>query len=137
MKKNMQSKTQAGFTLIELMIVVVIVAILAVIAYPSYQDQVERGRLSEGKAALTQAAARMERCYSTRGSYKNCMTAAVDSETGLYAVSVQAPAADNTFTLVATRQKATGVNECGNLTITQTGKTGVDSASKTAAQCWR
>ena len=79
----MQSRKQVGFTLIELMIVVVIVAILASIAYPSYQEQVERGRLAEGKAVLTQAATRMERCYSTKGTYKNCILSAVDSEAGL------------------------------------------------------
>jgi type IV pilus assembly protein PilE len=137
MRKTMQSHKQVGFTLIELMIVLVIVAILAAVAYPSYQEQVERGRLAEGKAVLTQAATRMERCYSTKGTYKNCISSAVDSETGMYAVSVKAPAADNTFTLVATRKKATGANQCGNLTLTQTGKTDVESATKTAAECWR
>ena len=78
MRKIMQSRKQVGFTLIELMIVVVIVAILAAIAYPSYQEQVERGRLAEGKAVLTQAATRMERCYSTKGTYKNCILSAVE-----------------------------------------------------------
>lgn len=38
---------QAGFTLIELMIVVAIVAILAAIALPAYQDYVGRSQMAE------------------------------------------------------------------------------------------
>ncbi len=59
----------AGFTLIELMIVVTIVAILAAIAVPSYNSSIRKSRRTEAKTALADLAAREERYFATQNLY--------------------------------------------------------------------
>lgn len=132
-------KNMSGFTLIELMIVVVIVGILMSVGYPSYQEYGRRAKRSEGKAALMDTAARMERFYSNNNRYP---VAALDqppfegaSESGHYNVTItSAVAADQIFTLTATPSGFTDA-KCGNLTLTNTGIRG-ESGSGDAADCW-
>ncbi|MGZ8320609.1 MAG: pilin [Telluria sp.] len=53
--KMIKKQAQAGFTLIELMIVVAIIGILAAVAIPAYQDYVAKSKFSAALAELSPA----------------------------------------------------------------------------------
>lgn len=61
-------KRVAGFTLVELMVVVAIATILLSIAIPSYMRQVRQSRRTEAKTAVLDLAGREESFFSTNGS---------------------------------------------------------------------
>jgi type IV pilus assembly protein PilA len=60
-------KKQAGFTLIELMIVVAIIGILAAIAVPQYQTYTKKAKFTEVVNATAPYKSAVEICVSTQG----------------------------------------------------------------------
>lgn len=134
-------KTQIGFTLIELMIVIAILGILAAIGYPSYTQYVLRANRSDGQTALLDLSQRMERCFSEFQAYNNAACEAlvavgggIDSPDAHYTLTIAATA--STYTATATPQGAqTDDTKCDALSIDQAGvKT--EAGSGTLDDCW-
>ncbi|WMS88659.1 pilin [Pleionea litopenaei] len=68
-------KTNSGFTLIELMIVVAIIGILAAIALPAYQDYTIRSKVSEGLALGAEAKTAVAETAASLGGLANVTAA--------------------------------------------------------------
>ena len=87
-------RTQSGFTLIELMIVVAIIGILASLALPAYSNYTQKAKFSETIVAMGPAKSAIDICYQVEGSLGECDTAeelginVSDLSTGNYVTSV-------------------------------------------------
>lgn len=68
-------KTQKGFTLVELMIVVAIVGILSSIAIPAYTSYVLRGKLTEAVTELSTMRVKLEQYFQDNRSYAGACAA--------------------------------------------------------------
>lgn len=68
----------AGFTLIEVMIVVAIIGILAAVALPAYNDYVRRGQIPEAFTELSAYRAKMEQYYQDNRNYGTAAKCAAD-----------------------------------------------------------
>lgn len=134
----------AGFTLVELMIVVAIVGILAGVAYPSYQESVARSRRADAKAVLMENAQHMERYFTQNNTYLNAAVNPVlpiteapkDGATKYYDITFLGTNTVTTYTLQAAPKNSMASDPCGTLTFTQAGAKGVSGASRTANECW-
>jgi prepilin-type N-terminal cleavage/methylation domain-containing protein len=62
---------QAGFTLVELAIVIVIIGVLAAFGVPRFRDSVERSKAAEAFSYLSSVRAAQERYHGRLGTYSD------------------------------------------------------------------
>ena len=149
----------AGFTLIELMVVVAIATILFAIAVPSYMSYVRQSRRTEARTAVLDLAGREERFYSTNGAAYTTTAGqlgytalGVPIGSGYYQLAVCVPANSNctaglgmpnppagpSYTVVATPvagQTQVNDTQCTAFAVDSTGQQWAAGTGGTA-YCW-
>jgi prepilin-type N-terminal cleavage/methylation domain-containing protein len=70
----MTNHRPAGFTLIEVMIVVVIMAIIAAVVYPNYTNYVRQARRSDAQVALQNVSNQLEKYFGNCNTYTTDLT---------------------------------------------------------------
>lgn len=139
------SRREAGFTLLELMAVLVIAAVLTAIAVPVYQSQVRQAQRSEAQAALSDAAARLDRyffdnnVYTTDLSQVGYTTSTVTTLDGRWRVAsaVGSSGSINTsYLLTATSLDTARDPECLTLTLSSQGQRGYTGSGADLDTCW-
>jgi type IV pilus assembly protein PilE len=135
-----KSNSAAGFTLIELMIVVAVVAILAAIAVPSYNESVRKTHRAQAKADIVEYAQSAERYFTTNNSFTGFTLPSSSSprETGAtprYALTLASTASTYTITATPVSGSSQASDRCGTLSINQAGvKT--RSTGIPLSDCW-
>ncbi|MDQ7997138.1 MAG: pilin [Luteibacter sp.] len=90
-------RAAAGFTLIELMIVVAIIAILSAIAIPAYRDYVVRTQASEGFVIASGAKAAIWEFLTDKGAFPSSnLSAGLPSATSMNGKYVSSVTIENT-----------------------------------------
>jgi type IV pilus assembly protein PilE len=140
-------RTQKGFTLIELMIVVVVVSILAAIAVPSYRSSMLKTRRATAAACLLELSQYMERAYTKDLDYTKAVWPALAADGTDTRRQCQRDLADHysfsldpnvtaqrKYRIKATPQGGQTADPCGTLTIDHAGTKGAGGG---ASSCWK
>ncbi|MFZ6735500.1 type IV pilin protein [Undibacterium sp. Ji42W] len=143
-------KSEAGFTLIEILIVVVILGILAAISVPAYTDNVKRSRRADARSVLTQNSQFMQSFMTANDRYDKMrdntpvalpMLVSPVGATGSnidYDISFVAAPTATAFSIQAVPRAGGRMNgdACGSYIINQVGARSNASNTLSTDTCW-
>ncbi|MCX2983203.1 prepilin-type N-terminal cleavage/methylation domain-containing protein [Halieaceae bacterium IMCC14734] len=139
----------AGFTIIEMLIVLVIMGILAAAVLPTYQSSVSKARRADGKSALLDLGARSEKFFAQNSTYTTEISGGsglnlgrTTSSDGYYNLSIAACGGGTIARCYQITAAATGAQsgdtECSQLRLDNVGrKTSLNSSGGATEYCWK
>lgn len=129
-------RSNRGFTLIEIMIVIAIIGIVLTISIPGYNEYLKKGRRAEVVSLLSEQAQSLERFYTKNNVY----TGITGLSAGNDFYTLTPTITDQTFLLTAARKTGTAMatDKCGDFTLTNTGVRSMNNATTglTTKDCW-
>lgn len=137
-------RSEEGFSLVEVLVVLALAAVLLSLALPNYREQVARTRRVQAQAGLLEDAQSMQRYYAANNTYENATDASLatartprEGDVASYTLSVMAtPPTLTGWTLVATPVGPMTGDRCGSLTLDSLGVKGATGTAP-VAECWR
>jgi type IV pilus assembly protein PilE len=124
------------------MIALAVVGLLSALAYPTYQQQVAKGRRTDAKQTLLELSQKMERYYTERGTYVGAALGNTGlfpnvSSGGYYSLAITVQTLDG-FTVKATPRGSQTGDACASFLYNQLGEQAVSSdATLSAVKCWQ
>jgi len=131
---RIKNKT-AGFSLVELLIVIVIVGVLASLAIPSYQHYMTVQRRADAHHLLLFNNSQLAKCFTLAGSYENDCNLLTTSKDGYYELSTNLTATTWSITATPVSTEAQSKDdECKSIVLNHIG---IKSATGTnSGNCW-
>ena len=142
------TRTDAGVTLLELLVALAIAALLAALAYPSYRHHLIRAHRTEAMESLLAVAAEQERHHLAHGRYAGSFSMQGDTglavqpvtATGLYRLHLD-EAGPSSYVASATPADGPQAADlrCARFSIHASGQRAASDAAgrDTTRECWR
>jgi type IV pilus assembly protein PilE len=140
-RRTRRIRVAAGWTAVELVVVMAVIVVLLTIAYPSYVNQVQKARRADGHALLYEAAQREQQFFTTNNQFTATVGSgglgmSATSDEGHYTLTINRPSTTS-YTLTATAVGAQASDtSCGNLTLTHLNVKGCTASGCDADRCW-
>lgn len=122
MLNQLRKRTESGFTIIELLIVIAIIGILATLVLTNFQGAQAKGRDTVRKNDINSVYQKLEEYYNENGSYPTTLTttnlpgidaeALKDADGNGFVITTAANATKPTLTVTGSSEYAYGAYEC-------------------------